>query len=199
MAGQAQIRRPGRPSAESSSDVRAALLAAARETIVDVGYDAASTKQIADRAGVNPAMISYYFGGKAALGEAAFRETIKPLVTQIDSLADHDGDDAFTFLRAYVATLAANPWIPKIVVREVLPERGRFRDMFISEVAGRGAALLPNKIIQAQRDGIISAKLDPRFAAISLASLAVFPSPPIPVDDWRPDECGRRKRSIPFR
>ena len=175
MAKQSQVRRPGRPSSESASDVRAALLTAARETIVDLGYDAASTKQIADRAGVNPAMISYYFGSKAALGEAAFRETIEPIVELIDSLADRDGDDIFSFLRAYVTTVAANLWIPKMVVREVLPERGRFRDIFVSEVAGRGAALLPQKIIQAQREGAISAELDPRFAAISLASLAVFP------------------------
>lgn len=175
MVKLAQVRRPGRPSSADASDVRSALLTAARETIVDLGYDAASTKQIADRAGVNPAMISYYFGSKAALGEAAFRETIGPLVERLDSLADRNGDDAFDFLRAYMTTLAAHPWIPQIIVREVLPERGRFRDVFISEVAARGASLLPQKLIQAQQDGTISADFDPRLAAISLASLAVFP------------------------
>lgn len=177
MAAQTDIRGPGRPPAEHAADVRTALIAAARECIVEVGFAAASTKHIAERAGVNPAMINYYFGSKAALGEAAFRDTIEPLRQLLDALAmGNDGSrNIYSFLREYMSTLSAHPWIPRIVVREVLPENGRFREIFFREFAGRGAALLPRAIVAAQQDGTVSATLDPRFAVVSLASLAVFP------------------------
>jgi AcrR family transcriptional regulator len=177
MATAADNRGPGRPSSEHCADVRGALLEAARECIVEVGFAAASTKLIAARAGVNPAMISYYFGGKAALGEAAFRATIEPLGKRLDELAGRlDGSkSAFEFIREYMATMAADPWIPRIIAREVLPQNGRFRDIFFREITGRGAALLPQAIVAAQHDGLISATFDPRFAMVSLASLAAFP------------------------
>lgn len=177
MADSSAIRRPGRPPSKRGANVRAALLAAARESIVELGFAGASTKHIAARAGVNPAMISYYFGSKAELGEAAFRDTIEPVRERFDALArsGQSGADLFEFLREYMSALAAHPWIPRMVVREVLPETGRFREIFFREIAGRGAAILPATIVAAQKDGTISASLDPRFAAISIASLAVFP------------------------
>jgi TetR/AcrR family transcriptional regulator len=177
MVTQTQHRGPGRPPAAQTADVRSALLEAARACIVELGYAAASTKDIAQRAGVNPAMINYYFGGKAALAEACFRETIEPLRQRLDafSQAPDGGGSLMGFLRAYMATLAANPWIARIVVREVLPRNGRFREIFFSEIVGRGARLLPMAVMAAQSDGTISAKLDPRFAAVSTASLAIFP------------------------
>ena len=60
-------RGPGRPRAEQALDARQALLDAARELFAREGFDRVSTKRLADEAGVNPAMIHYYFGDKAGL------------------------------------------------------------------------------------------------------------------------------------
>jgi AcrR family transcriptional regulator len=177
MNAESQLRGPGRPLATQAPDVRDALLRAARDCIVELGYAAASTKDIARRAGVNPAMISYYFGGKAALAEVSFRATIEPLRERLDALAEagDSGAGLHEFLGAYMTTLAANPSIPKFIVREVLPQNGRFRDIFFKEIVGRGARLLPQAVMAAQRDGAISSELDPRFAAVSTVSIAIFP------------------------
>ena len=177
MSSRKDIRGPGRPPAERAADVRAALIAAARTRIVEVGFAAASTKDIAARAGVNAAMINYYFGGKAALGEAAFRATIEPLRERLEALAAAERTDADirSFLREYMRALAANPWIPRLVVREVLPENGQFRRIFFAEIVGRGAAMLPRVLSKAQADGRMAPNVSPLFATISIASLAVFP------------------------
>ena len=50
-------RRPG------SAGTREALLAAGTELFAERGYDGVPVWEIADRAGVNKAMISYHFGG----------------------------------------------------------------------------------------------------------------------------------------
>jgi len=46
---------------------RRALLEAAREVFEAVGYDRATTREIGERAGVDPALIARYFGSKEGL------------------------------------------------------------------------------------------------------------------------------------
>ncbi|MFC5993314.1 TetR family transcriptional regulator [Pseudonocardia hispaniensis] len=58
-------RRRGRRRA--GEDTRAALLAAARVEFVERGFDGATVRRIAERAGVDPAMVNHWFGGKEQL------------------------------------------------------------------------------------------------------------------------------------
>jgi AcrR family transcriptional regulator len=58
-------RRPGR------SGAREAILAAARESFTASGYDRASIRDIAGRAGVDPALVHHYYGTKHELFIAA--------------------------------------------------------------------------------------------------------------------------------
>jgi AcrR family transcriptional regulator len=59
-------RRPG------PSDTRETILAAARRQFSESGYDRASMRQVAKEAGVDPALVTHYFGSKPRLfAEAA--------------------------------------------------------------------------------------------------------------------------------
>ncbi|TDD51158.1 TetR/AcrR family transcriptional regulator [Saccharopolyspora elongata] len=62
----------------SGADTKAALLAAAREVFTEQGYDAATVRAIAGRAGVDPAMVNHWFGGKEGLFTAAVHIPINP-------------------------------------------------------------------------------------------------------------------------
>jgi AcrR family transcriptional regulator len=65
-------RRPG------GGDTRDALLAAARAEFAERGFDGATVRLIADRAGVDPAMVNHWFGGKEALFSAALNVPVDP-------------------------------------------------------------------------------------------------------------------------
>lgn len=65
-------RRPG------STDTPEQILAAARATFGEVGYDRATIRQIASSAGVDPALVHHYFGPKADLYAAAIDIPISP-------------------------------------------------------------------------------------------------------------------------
>jgi AcrR family transcriptional regulator len=65
-------RRPG------NQDTRGAILASARETFAERGYDAASIRQIATGAGVDPALVHHYFGSKQQLFLAAVQAPVDP-------------------------------------------------------------------------------------------------------------------------
>ncbi|MEU8051926.1 TetR family transcriptional regulator [Micromonospora haikouensis] len=65
-------RRPGNPG------TREAILDAARAAFAERGFDAASIRSIAAAAGVDPALVHHYFGGKDQLFLAAMGAPLDP-------------------------------------------------------------------------------------------------------------------------
>ncbi|HEV7980058.1 TetR/AcrR family transcriptional regulator [Amycolatopsis sp.] len=64
-------RRGRRPAGQ---DTKTALISAAREVFGEVGYDGATVRAIATRAGVDAAMVNHWFGGKENLFARAVLE-----------------------------------------------------------------------------------------------------------------------------
>ncbi len=81
-------RRPGEPSTQ------AAILNAARAAFGDAGYDHATIRDIAARAGVDPALVHHYYGTKELLFEAALTLPIKPatVLAEIGVDREHLGE-----------------------------------------------------------------------------------------------------------
>ena len=69
VAGRPHRRPPGRRP--GSADTRGRILGAARATFADRGFDGATVRGIAARAGVDPALVHHYFGSKQRLFVAA--------------------------------------------------------------------------------------------------------------------------------
>ena len=91
-------RRPGNP------DTREAILAAARESFADRGFDRASIRAIATVARVDPALVHHYFGTKDRL----FQEAIDlPSVASAiaEALAGAHGDVPEAIARLYIEHL----------------------------------------------------------------------------------------------
>lgn len=183
MNRQSCNRRPGRPSGGRSRAVRRALLDATRDLCIERGLDAASSKAIADRAGVNPAMINYYFGSKEALCRAMMRDALAPILARLDALGSGGASlpDLARFIDGYMRTLAGNPWLPQLIVREVLPANGRFRELFFAEIGGRAARVL--EVLLRNEFAADAGSVDPKLTAISIMSIAVFPFLAAPVLD----------------
>ena len=181
MRAQAARRRAGRRG--GAGDVKPALIRAARDLFAERGY-AVPLRAVAEAAGVNPAMIHYYFGGKQGLYEAVLEETVAPFLAHMQDIVASrasDGSEVRTFLEGYAGMVSANPWIPQLIIREVLSEGGSFRERFIRQFASRGRGLLIELIAREQRAGQVRADVDPVLAALSLMSLVLFPFITLPV------------------
>lgn len=76
---------PGRRPGESGA--RQAILAAARGEFAAAGYDGATIRRIAARAGVDPALVHHYFGAKERLFEAAIELPLSPATIVPELLA----------------------------------------------------------------------------------------------------------------
>jgi AcrR family transcriptional regulator len=113
------IRRQRDPEA-----TRRALLAAGARLFAERGYEGAPLSAIADRAGVNKALVSYHFGGKRKLYLAIVTAAFGELVARAEALPA-SARPAPELLRQLIALIAEtamrrNPDFPAMMLREVL-------------------------------------------------------------------------------
>ena len=92
-------RRPG------GTDTREALLTAAREVFIEQGFNGATVRAIATKAGVDAAMVNHWFGSKEGLfGEAVLKLPFNPQdIIKILLSADPD-DIGRTIVHTFVTT-----------------------------------------------------------------------------------------------
>jgi len=164
--------------------VRDALLATSRSLFLTRGFASVTIRQIAAAAGSSPATIHYHFGDKLGLYRAMLEAAVAPVVEamqHLDAAAPGAGVGLEEVIRLYGRMLAANPWVPALIVQEVLTEGGQFRDLFVEQFAGRLAPLLVAIIRRGQSAGTVRADVEPSLAALSAISLSVFPFLASPV------------------
>ena len=99
-------RRPGRPAGAPTGEGRRALLDAARAVIAEKGSPRFTVREVAERAGVQPALVNYYFGGKQGLLRAVVAEVASGGVERIQR-ATRQGGSARDRVRSLVESWVA--------------------------------------------------------------------------------------------
>lgn len=170
---------PGRPlaSAREGADPRDELIRTAAQLIASQGFEGTSLRQVADGAGVSPAMVAYYFKDKSGLLEAVVRTGLGTMLGVVQaSVADHEpGTFVARLIPRYMTALANEPWIPQIMIREVISRESPLRQLFIEEFAMHAAAAVPERILEEVSQGALRDDLEPRYLILSLLGMCMFP------------------------
>ena len=109
-------------------DTESKILAAARTVFTRRGTIGARVQEIAAEAGVNQALVHYYFGSKEALAERVFFEAAGRMSQAMRVVADPTAtleQLVERFVAAYIDTVRETPFVPGYVLGEVTqhPER----------------------------------------------------------------------------
>ncbi|MBT8146441.1 MAG: TetR family transcriptional regulator [Gammaproteobacteria bacterium] len=182
-SGASAERSLGRPPGADSEQVRQSLLAAARQLFLSYEFKAVSVRQIADLAGVNGAMVNYYFGGKKGLYLAMVDEVFNALEKPMQDLSQQDHESVREFVSGYMQFLASNPWWPNFVVREVMFGEEEIRQSIVGKFSNVFARKLIDGVGDEIRAGRYRSDLQPELATWSLMGMMVFPFLSRPVAD----------------
>jgi AcrR family transcriptional regulator len=158
--------------------VRLRLVDTARALFTRRGFGEVSVREIAREAGVTPAMIAYYFGDKQGLYEAMLSSVFDTLLGRVRELAAESPASTApveAFIRLYVGTIQAQPWLPGLLLREVLTADSAVRARFVERFAARAAAIVPGLLAAEIAGGALRGDLDARLAVLSLIGMCVFP------------------------
>ncbi|MDA0279422.1 MAG: CerR family C-terminal domain-containing protein [Proteobacteria bacterium] len=171
----------GRPSGRDSDKVRRDLLQAARDHFLKRDFKAVSLRQIASSAGVNGAMVNYYFGGKQGLYLAMVDELFESLESKMAGLSNNAEFSIADFSHSYCLLLAENPWWPNFVAREILFGEGETKEEVLQRFSKMIAPKLRQAINQEVESGNYRKDLSPELTIMSLLGMAIFPFLAAPV------------------
>jgi AcrR family transcriptional regulator len=99
------------------------ILDVAERVFSDLGFDGASTRTISSEAGVNMAMLNYYFGSKEGLFLAIFERKISSFRTLLQNIGSDESMSSWDKLAKcidnYVERIIVNNCFQKLINREI--------------------------------------------------------------------------------
>lgn len=156
---------------------RAKLLAAAHAVFLRVGTANARTQDIADEAGVNKALLHYYFGTKEALAREVFGEAQRQLFPKIFAIL---GDPARTIEQKVrdlvdfeIGFLEERPYLPGFIAAEMHTNPERMAAM-ITRLGTPPVGVLQQQLDAEHAAGRARA-IDAKQFVVTLLASIVFP------------------------
>ena len=98
------------------------ILDAAKNVFQSKGMDGARMQEIADKAGINKAMLHYYYRNKQLLFEAVFNNAFSLLAPQLNTILNDDSSiekKIRNFTANYIAFMDKHPYLPAFVIQEL--------------------------------------------------------------------------------
>lgn len=163
---------------EPATDSRTGILDAAERLFARHGFRSTTIKAIAGEAGVNTALLYYYFPDKHGLYHAVLERAFAGLIAEGEGrlAADLDPERAVRTLVALQADyFGRHPHRPRLLVRELIDHGAAHAADQLTRLAATLFRRLCGVIERGQAAGQFRAELDPRCAAVStMSQLAWF-------------------------
>lgn len=167
--------RRGRPEFNEDDSVSARLLRAAIELFGRNEFGAVSLRQIAKKAGVNTAMVHYYFVDKAGMYNAMVETVALPVEKVLIEIASRDDLSIKEFINTWITTLADNPWYINFILRETIIGQSPIHDTWSERIRTNLAPAMLRALENDRKNGRIREGLDLSFVILSLSSLLTYP------------------------
>jgi AcrR family transcriptional regulator len=154
-----------------------AILDAAEQLFARQGFASTTIKQIGADAGVNSALLYYYFDDKETLYREMLRRMIQSFAAQGARRLEGDaGPDVAVrrLIEFQVEFTLAHPQLPRLLVRELIDHEASHAEEQITHLAANLFERLCGVIRKGQKQGLFRAELNPKFAAISTIAQVAY-------------------------
>lgn len=162
---------------ENNKTTEEQILEAAKSVFLEKGMDGARMQEIADRAGINKALLHYYFRSKDKLFITIFRNLISNLFEQIN-LHLQNNDDVFMFVEkfvtSYITLLEHNVYLPNFIMNEMHRNHENIVQIFESEKIIQNVPKLEKMIQKSVEAGEI-VPITAENLIVDMIGLCVFP------------------------
>lgn len=98
------------------------ILEAAKKVFQIKGMDGARMQEIADEAGINKAMLHYYYRSKQLLFEAVFSNAFAMMAPLLNQILNDDSpieEKIRSFTHEHLSFMMEYPYLPKFIIQEV--------------------------------------------------------------------------------
>jgi AcrR family transcriptional regulator len=146
------------------SEKKLIIIEAAEKLFASKGFNGTSVRDIAETAGVNLAMISYYFGSKEKLFESMFAYRSEFFKLQLESMVNNTElepmEKMYKLIDQYIVRLTSQQCFHRIMVREQMMNNNEFITNQIHALKLRNQALIRQLINEGQEKGVFKKDID---------------------------------------
>jgi len=176
-------RRKGAPRSRDK-DTEREILDAARTVFLRRGTAGARMQEIAREAGVNQALLHYYFRTKERLSAAVFQQIASRLFPALVQTlgADISLDEKIEAIVAvYLDNISQNPFVPGYLISELHHHPERVQQLLASAIGTSPLTVMPAlmKQLEKQIDERVRAgtmrRIQPQQLVLNIVSLCIFP------------------------
>ncbi|MDD3720943.1 MAG: TetR/AcrR family transcriptional regulator [Lutibacter sp.] len=161
---------------KENSSTEFTILNAAKEIFERKGMVAARMQEIADEAGINKAMLHYYYRSKQLLFEAVFKSAFSLLAPQINEIINADTsifEKIRNFSSNYISFVMKHPYLPNFIIQE-LNRNPDFVKKIVAEKNFPNISKFKQQVDEKVEEGVIRPiKAEQLF--INIMSLNIFP------------------------
>jgi AcrR family transcriptional regulator len=192
------------PRQARSKETRAAILAAAEQVFAKAGLEGARTDAIAAQAGVNKALLYYYFKSKGGLYEAVVEDHFRDFNRQALEVLSASGDARAILLRyvsLYFDFISARQRYAALY-QQLMTSRGKPLERLVRRYFVPRSTAFKKLLERGIREGQFR-HVDARHTALSVVGLIVFYFSAAPVlrllghsDAYTTANLTRRKREV---
>jgi TetR/AcrR family transcriptional regulator len=153
------------------------ILDAAKKVFVQKGMAGARMQDIADEAGINKALLHYYFRNKEKLFEVIFMEAAEKLFPRINAIFEADQplfEKIENFCVEYIAIVMENPFLPLFVLNEINQDPDYFLKKVWTGKSKPNPVKLLEQIEKEVKKGTIK-RVNPMHLLMNLISMTIFP------------------------
>lgn len=167
------------------ADTARRILAAARRVFLEKGMAGARMQEIADEAGINKALLHYYYRSKEQLFQIVFEQALADMMPRVQAIVTQPmpvREKLKAFVRVYFEQLREHPVVPLFVLHELQRGGGSLVQVFqahLMQQAGKAQPLLPPALLLDQiRAAQVRGELppyDPVQLLVSILAMCIFP------------------------
>jgi TetR/AcrR family transcriptional regulator len=164
------IKRKDQPTEEK-------IIAAARKVFVIKGLSGARMQDIADEAGINKALLHYYFRSKEKLFDMIFMEAAQKLFPKINFIFESNMplfEKIHHFADEYITVMVQNPYLPLFVLNEINQDPASFFKKLNEKFGFPDPSLFLKQIEKEIKKGKIK-PVNPVQLFMNMLSLCIFP------------------------
>ncbi len=159
-----------------NKDTEGQILNAAENVFQKKGMDGARMQEIADEAGINKAMLHYYYRSKQLLFEAVFTNAFSLLAPQLNKILNDDSsieDKVKNFTHNYISFISKHPYLPNFIIQE-LNRNPKFFEKIQQNAAFPTLEKFKTQVTEEVEKGILK-PIDGEQLFINIISLNIFP------------------------
>ena len=159
-----------------NQDTEKKILEAAKEVFQQKGMDGARMQEIANAAGINKAMLHYYFRSKQLLFEAVFKNAFSLLSPQLNKVLNDDSsieEKVKSFTHNYISFMKKHPYLPNFIIQES-NRNPAFFEMIQDSKGFPSLDKFKKQVAQEVEEGILR-PIDGEQLFVTIVSLNIFP------------------------